>query len=205
MSATNLQKQIFFENSSTLNEERIFSVKVTFRPPDMSWMKKSLQQLVNHFESLLRMLRSLRAKNTELSLLQKETKRCVPILRKAVLIKITINRCHANLSVKMDEIRMKKEMEEDDDDEEEDVSDIEFSSSDEEEVSSDGEKEENEDVNDINFSSIDRNEEVSVTSAEGEEVSDIDFSDIDDEFFTGDEGEASVFLDKEEVSSDENC
>ena len=102
--------------------------------------EKSLQQLVNHFESLLRMLRSLRAKNTELSLLQKETKRCVPLLRKAVLINNTINRCHANLSVKMDEIRMKKEMEEqddDDDDEEEDVSDIEFSSSDEEEVSSD--------------------------------------------------------------------
>ena len=66
------------------------------------------------------------------------------------------------------------------------------------------EKEENEDVNDINSSSIDQKEEVSVTSAEGEEVSDIDFSNNDDEFFTGDEGEASVYQNEEEVSSDEN-
>ena len=97
----------------------------------MSWMKKSLQQLINHFESLLRMLRSLRAKDTELSRLQKRTKKCVPILRKTVLIKNTIVRCRANLDIKVQEIRLKKDMEkeEEDEEEEEEISDIEFSSS----------------------------------------------------------------------------
>jgi len=91
----------------------------------MSWKKKSLQQLTNHLESLLRRYQTSKEKMILLKTLPKEMKKNTPILWKFVLLKNTIKRCREQIRIKKEEIRMKKELEQEDDE----VSDIEFSDS----------------------------------------------------------------------------